>query len=175
MMRAVFSTVAVVMVVVGCRSMEAPPAGPQPTASATSLVGTSWVAEDIDGRGVVERAQSTLTFAGPQQIAGRAACNQYFGSLELGNGTLRLKPAGTTRMACPPAVMEQEIRFLSALGAVAAFRFEGGKLLLLDDSGRVRVRLAPLPPASGASVPEPLQVHAFPRWVGVQPINATRR
>lgn len=48
-------------------------------------------------------------------------------------------------MACPPAVMDQESRFLAALGAVTAFRAEGGKLLLLDQGGRVRVRLAALP------------------------------
>ncbi len=48
-------------------------------------------------------------------------------------------------MACPPAVMDQESRFLAALGAATAFRAEGGKLLLIDQGGRVRVRLAALP------------------------------
>jgi heat shock protein HslJ len=47
-------------------------------------------------------------------------------------------------MACPPAVMDQEQRFLSALGAVTTLRVDAGKLLPLDESGRVRVRLAPL-------------------------------
>ena len=171
-MRIVFSTVALAALVVGCRSVEAPSAGPRPPVSAASLVGTSWVAEDIDGMGVLERVQSTLTFAGSQQIAGRAACNQFFGSLEVGDGTLRLKPAGTTRMACPPAVMEQETRFLKALGVVTSFRREAGKLLLLDGGGAVRVRLAPLAPERGAAEPGsnkpttasaagPLRAHTF--------------
>jgi putative lipoprotein len=126
-----------------------------------SLVGTTWVAEDIDERGVIERVQSTLTFGSPQRISGRAACNQYFGSLEQQEGTVRFRPAGATRMACAPAVMDQEQRFLSALGAVTTVRFDAGKLLLIDERGRVRVRLAPFPPGSGASVPMPFQAHAF--------------
>jgi heat shock protein HslJ len=97
------------MLAVGCLSVEAPSSGEPSPESAASLVGTAWVAEDIDGRGVLEQAQSTLAFAGLKRIAGRAGCNQFFGSLELGAGTLRLKPEGTTRMACSPAIMEQEV------------------------------------------------------------------
>lgn len=160
-MRAVLSLVAVAILVVGCRSVEEPSVGRRPTVSVNSLVGTSWIAEDIDGRGVLERVQSTLTFVSLQQIAGRAACNQYFGSVEVKDGAPHLKPAGATRMACPPAVMEQETRFLNALGTVNTLRFDGVKLLLLDDSGRVRVRMSPMPPGPGASVGVPLQASAF--------------
>lgn len=99
---------AVAGLAVGCRSSE-------PAAPAPSLIGTSWRAEDIDGRGVLERVESTLTFDGAQRITGQAACNHYFGGLGLGDGTIRLKPAGTTRMACAPDVMDQESRFLAAL------------------------------------------------------------
>jgi len=160
-MRIAFGLAVVLVSVVGCRSMEAPPARQPPTISPASLVGIWWVAEDIEGRGVLDRVQSTLTFESPQRISGRAACNSYFGTVESGQGTHRLKPVGTTRMACPPAVMDQEQRFLSALGTVTALRFDAGKLLLVDESGRVRVRLAPLPPGGGASVPVPVQAHAF--------------
>jgi len=44
-------------------------------------------------------------------------------------------------MACPPAVMGQEDRFLAALSAVRKARREGDTLLLLDESGRVLMRL----------------------------------
>ncbi len=160
-MRIAFGLAVVLVSVVGCSSMEAPPARQPPTISPASLVGIWWVAEDIDGGGVLDRVQSTLTFESPQRISGRAACNSYFGTVEPGRGTHRLKPVGTTRMACPPPVMDQEQRFLTALGAVTGLRFDAGKLLLVDDGGRVRVRLAPLPPGSGASVPVPLHAHAF--------------
>jgi putative lipoprotein len=124
----------------GCRT-----AGPEGSGQ-TTLAGTSWLAQDIDGRGVLAGVQSTLLFDAAQRISGRAACNQYFGTVERGEGgLLRLKPAGATRMACPEPVMEQERRYLEALGAVAAYRTESGTLSLLDAGRRVRVRLVPLP------------------------------
>jgi len=124
----------------GCRT-----AGPESEHGA-ALAGTSWVAEDIDGRAVLGGVQSTLVFDAAQRISGRAACNQYFGTVERGEGArLQLKPAGTTRMACPEPVMDQERRFLEVLGTVASYRNDGGALSLLDASGRVRIRLVTLP------------------------------
>jgi uncharacterized membrane protein len=60
--------------------------------------------------------------------------------------------------------MDQENRFLAALAAATAFRYEGGKLLLLDEDGRVRVRLAPHAPGQAGSAPSasaPLRARAF--------------
>jgi heat shock protein HslJ len=113
-----------------------------------SLAGTSWIARDIDGRGVVDGVASTLTFERDGRLAGRAACNRYFGTARSSGDRLELKPQGTTRMACPQPVMEQETRFLAALAATAGFRWEGGTLLLLDLAGVPRVRLGPLPPGA---------------------------
>lgn len=132
---------AVALLAVGCAAAgPAPPAG----AALAPLEGTAWVAEDIDGRGVVDRVQSTLLFDAGRKVAGRAACNRYFGTYQQSDDVVEIKPGGTTRMACPPAVMEQEDRFLAALGVVKKARREGDTLLLLDENGRVRVRLAPI-------------------------------
>jgi putative lipoprotein len=125
----------------GCRT-----AGPEGEPVA-AVAGTSWVAEDIDGRAVLGGVQSTLVFDAAQRISGRAACNQYFGTVERGEGgRLLLKPAGATRMACADPVMDQERRFLDALGTTTTYRREPNALLLLDNSGRVQIRLTPLPP-----------------------------
>jgi heat shock protein HslJ len=125
----------------GCRT-----AGPGNDSGAV-LAGTSWVAEDIDGRGVLGDVQSTLVFDAAQRISGRAACNQYFGTVERGQGArLLLKPAGTTRMACPDPVMDQERRFLDALATITTYRRERTTLLLLNSEGTTKIRLAPLPP-----------------------------
>ncbi|HEY3065478.1 MAG TPA: META domain-containing protein [Methylomirabilota bacterium] len=124
----------------GCRSADRPAAG-------ASLIGTSWLAQEIDGRPVLERINPTLTFESAQRIVGNTACNRYFGGLELGDGVVKLKPTGTTRMACPTPVMEQERAFLAALNATTTFRREGDTLRLLDGAGRVRVRFTPLAPA----------------------------
>jgi putative lipoprotein len=129
------------VVLVGCQTM-----GPD-TETSAPLAGTSWVAQDIDGRGVVGGVQSTLVFDAAQRISGRTACNQYFGTMERGEGSsLKLKPAGMTRMACPEATMDQERRFVDALGTVTSYRNESGALVLLDATGRVRIRMVPLPP-----------------------------
>jgi heat shock protein HslJ len=130
-----------VVLVAGCRT-----AGPDGE-SGTVLAGTSWVAEDIDGRGVLGGVQSTLVFDAAQRISGRAACNQYFGTVERAEGNrLLLKPAGSTRMACPEPVMDQERRFLETLATITTYRREASALLLLDASGKLRLRLQPLPP-----------------------------
>ena len=60
-------------------------------------------------------------------------------------------------MACAPVVMDQESRFLAALSAATAFRIDSGKLLLLDEAGRVRVRLVPHGPRREGSSPTPGQ------------------
>jgi heat shock protein HslJ len=132
---------AVALLAAGCAAAgPAPPTG----VALAPLEGTAWLAEDIDGRGVVDRVQSTLIFDAGQKVAGRAACNRYFGTYQQSGDMVEIKPGGTTRMACPPAVMEQEDRFLAALGAVKKGRRDGDTLLLLDENGRVRVRLAPI-------------------------------
>ena len=132
---------AVALLAVGCAS-----AGPPPPAGVAlaPLEGTAWVAEDIDGGGVVDRVQSTLLFDAGQKVAGRAACNRYFGTFQQSGDMVEIRPGGTTRMACPAAVMEQEDRFLAALSTVKEARREGDKLVLLDSDGRVRMRLAPI-------------------------------
>jgi putative lipoprotein len=154
------------MIVVGCQTTQETVTAAQAQAPVPSLVGTSWIAADIDGRGTLDRARSTVTLEASQRLNGNTACNRYFGTYELGEGTLRLKPAGSTRMACEPPVMEQETRFLAALEAATAFRREGTDLLLLDASGRVRVRLTPAGPGARPTGPAPagpplLRAHAF--------------
>src|SRR5262249_62406979 len=118
----------------------APPAGPPPPAS---LIGTSWVAEEIDGHAVIERAESTLSFDTVDRISGQTACNRYFGGIQLGDGTIRVKSTGSTRMACAPEVMEQESRFLDGLATARAFPAEDGKLLLRGEARRLPVKLDP--------------------------------
>jgi putative lipoprotein len=131
---------AVALLAVGCTAA-GPAAPPTAAVALASLEGTSWRAEDIDGAGVVDHVQSTLTFDAGQKVAGRAACNRYFGAYRQAGDTLEIKPGGSTRMACPPAVMDQETKFLAALEAVRKARREGDKLMLLDADGRVRMRL----------------------------------
>jgi heat shock protein HslJ/uncharacterized membrane protein len=119
----------------------AAPAGAARSPADVPLSGTSWIAEDIDGGGVLEAVQSTLTFESDERIVGLAGCNSYFAPIQLSGTTLRSGAIGSTRRACPPPEMSQERLFLGALAAVTAFRREDRTLLLVDATDRVRVRL----------------------------------
>lgn len=113
---------------------------------APDLAGTAWLAEDIEGRGVIDIAQSTLKFPEPGRVAGSGGCNGYFGAVKLGAGTVEFSALGSTRMACPEALMDQEQRFLVALEKSRRYRFDysTGLLYLLDPAGAELLRFSRL-------------------------------
>ena len=105
-----------------------------------SFVGITWVAEDIDGRGVMDTLQSQLRVVSATEVAGLAGCNQYTGTLAVTDRGFRIGPLASTRKMCPPAIMDQEQRFLRALESVQHARTQNGLLYLLDADGSVRLR-----------------------------------
>jgi len=123
----------IVSLATGCRSLE------QGTGAAM-LVGTSWRAEEIDGRAVLDRVPSTLAFDDDSHVSGSTACNGYSGSAQRAGNTLHFQQMVTTRRACTPAVMDQEKRFLDALNAATSLSVRGSALSLLDSGGRTLVR-----------------------------------
>ncbi len=112
------------------------------------LVGSSWLVEDIDGRGVLDRLQSTLSFENSLRVAGRGGCNRYFGNYTLVDSELEFGPLGSTMMACPEAVMDQERRFLQALESTRRYRLDAdtGLLYFVDEAGTDRLRFSRLEP-----------------------------
>ena len=107
-----------------------------------ALIGTSWLAQAIDGTVADPAVQSTVTFQREDQVIGSGGCNRYFGRLGLSGSTLSISGVGNTRMMCSPVpVMQQEQRFLEALQASVAWRREGDTLILLDLAGRERLQL----------------------------------
>lgn len=108
---------------------------------AAQLQGVTWIAEDIAGRGVIDNLQSTLRLE-QGRVAGRAGCNRYTGEVKIEGGTLRFGPMAATRMMCPPAVMDQEQRFLEALQSVTSYSFAGSLLELRNASGHVVLKFA---------------------------------
>ena len=117
----------------------APPQAPP--GDLARLVGPTWVAEDIQGRGVIDDLQSSITFTAEGQAHGFGGCNNLTGRYTRAGTTLGLGPLAGTRKACPPAVMDQEARFYEALGETHGYRFENGLLFLLDAQGRPVMRL----------------------------------
>jgi copper homeostasis protein (lipoprotein) len=84
-------------------------------------------------------AHLTLASDAPR-LSGSGGCNRLAGGFELDGDTLRFSPVAGTRMACPEG-MEQEKRFLDALGLAQRYRIHGSHLELLDAQGTTRARL----------------------------------
>ena len=75
------------------------------------------------------------TFDGAS-VNGSAGCNSFMGSFTVDDGVLTFGPLASTRMMCPPQVMEHEDRFLAAMATVetAELTFDG-TLVLAPASG----------------------------------------
>lgn len=120
------------------------------TAPAIAEVRESWWrAEDIGGRGVLDRSDVTLFLGQDGRIGGRSGCNNYSARYQLEGDRLRIfPPLIGTRMACPPALMEQERRYQDLLTRVVRIEQDRTGALVLVTSGQERIRFMPAPPPS---------------------------
>ena len=108
--------------------------------SGPALVGQNWVAEEISRRGVLDNVQSTMSIDATGRATGLGGCNSYGGPARINGDAIRFGPLATTRMACTPAVGDQEQRFFAALASATRFGFTPeGKLVLYDANGAVVV------------------------------------
>lgn len=73
-----------------------------------------WIGE----RPLIDRSHLTLTLGADGRAYGNAGCNHWFAGYSLDGDRLSFGAAGSTRMMCAPALMEQEARFLDSLGKV---------------------------------------------------------
>lgn len=105
-----------------------------------SLSGMPWEIEDIGGRGIVDRSRVTLEFDDDGRLSGHASCNRFTASYTRDGDKLDIGPAAVTRMACPPALMNQERVFLDALARVRRFAIDdSGTLVLAGANGDERL------------------------------------
>ena len=152
-MRPLFSFAISAMLCAGCA--RTPPASPDPAPapvretpsasppqSAAGLAGSSWRLAPTASAPSVPESVPTLTFDSLEHVSGTTSCNRFSGAVTFAGGSMKIGPLMTTRRGCPPAVMEQETRFLQALEASRSFRRADGALELLDESGAVVLRLA---------------------------------
>jgi len=126
-----------VLALAGCQS--APSVAPE-----NPLVGTAWLAWDINGRGPGNKTYATLVF-NPGRISGSGGCNRFSGALEVNAEVWQASDIALTRQECGPELMKEEAAFIEALESARSHRVEGGLLTLLDESGAVRLRLVHLP------------------------------
>lgn len=83
-------------------------------------------------------APITARLADAGKIAGQSAVNRYFGSYQLSaDGTVKWPPAalGMTRMAGPPAAMDLESKFVSALTSTTQLQVSSDSLRFRSADG----------------------------------------
>ena len=103
-----------------------------------------WLAESIDGGGVIDRLQTTLVIRDDGMVNGMGGCNSFAGSAHVDGAALKFLPLASTRMACSTAAMKQEAKFHAALEKVRGWRIDEAqrKLILLDDGGYELIRFS---------------------------------
>lgn len=98
-----------------------------------------WIGE----RPLIDRSHLTITLGEDGRAYGSAGCNHWFASYRRDGDALRFEQPGATRKLCAPALMEQEQRFLEALGQVQRWDVSGiGQLRLWPAAGKP-IRLWP--------------------------------
>ncbi|WIG58493.1 MAG: hypothetical protein OJF49_001239 [Ktedonobacterales bacterium] len=103
------------------------------------LDATSWrlIAYRVDDDAphvVPDEIEVTLTFDG-MRVAGKSGCNRYMGQVALDATTATFSGMASTRMMCPPPLMEIEDAYLHALEMVRSWERQGDRLELRDDTG----------------------------------------
>ena len=124
---------AVSVIAVGCASAPVT----QPTTEkpgAQYLIGSEWELRDLAGLPVLPDGRPTLSFADPGRISGNASCNRFGGAADLGDGTIKVGPLQTTRMACPAEVDAQEKAFLTAIQNANRLELVNGELVVYTES-----------------------------------------
>jgi heat shock protein HslJ len=115
----------------------------EPRELKSGIESTRWRPTRIGDRAVVvsmnEREPWFVLEPGAKRVTGSGGCDRISGSYDRGEGTLRFGTLVSTQMTCPSK--DTEAAFLAALGATRRYRVFGRLLELLDDHGRLLVRL----------------------------------
>ncbi|MGC1424073.1 MAG: META domain-containing protein [Terracidiphilus sp.] len=125
---------------------QAKPAQAAPASNAAfNLSGSEWLLEDLAGT-AADHGKATLTFPEAGKIAGSGSCNRFFGSAQINGDAIKLGGMGSTRMACPEPVMNQESKYLEALQAAERFEWKDPYLLIYCKGFEKPLRFTRMPP-----------------------------
>ncbi|MGI6852801.1 YbaY family lipoprotein [Mesorhizobium sp. 1B3] len=101
-------------------------------APAANIYDAIWVSEDPASVGM----PPTFSVKTDGKMFGKGPCNSYFGTAEIGDGTIAVGEVGSTRMACAPDVMDRERAFFETLRKAESFDIREGRLTLKDKDGK---------------------------------------
>ncbi len=91
----------------------------------------TWTLQEIDGQPFV--ASATISFPEAGQIAGRAPCNSFSGTLDAPYPWFEITDLAATRAACPD--LEAEGAYFAALMAMTQSEVSGDVLILRNEDG----------------------------------------
>lgn len=111
--------------------------------AAPSVLHGRWLAETMRNRGVIANVQMVIDIAADGKVTGSGGCNLIRGRLTVSEARISFGPMIATKMACAPEIMDQESKFLSALGEARLWRIDEqrDKLILVDAHGVTILRL----------------------------------
>lgn len=112
-----------------------------------TLAETSWKVENIYENDA-DAALATLRFDENDRVGGSAGCNNFSGQVTRTGNSIDFGLLATTRKMCEPAVNGQERAYLEALDAVSEWRRVDSQLELVDEEGRIVLKLEALEPES---------------------------
>jgi len=96
----------------------------------------------------------TIIFGADGTTWGNATCNQFNGRYDANDGTIKIGPLASTRMACPTAEQQdQEAAYLAALEATTTYAITGGELELRDAAGALQASFI-----AAAETPMPVDI-----------------
>jgi uncharacterized membrane protein/heat shock protein HslJ len=109
-------------------------------AQSLELMNRKWVFRSFGTIGSQESplpdAEISIEFAADGRLHGSGGCNRYFSSYETGpGGSLTIKQIGSTRMACPQEIMDQEMKYFRSLQCVSTFNVKIKTLQLFYGNG----------------------------------------
>ena len=112
------------------------------------LVGTRWLAEDIDGKGVIDMLQTTIAFDSNTSARAFGGCNNAFGNVTITGDQIAFGAFGATMKMCAQAISDQETRFFEALGETRRYRLDtySDLLYFIDGDGREIIRFSRMAP-----------------------------
>ena len=109
---------------------------------ASLLQGAEWTVVEIGGAPIIVGSRVTLAFAPDSRVSGHASCNDFTGAYTLSGEGLAISSVAGTRMMCDAALMDQERRWLDAIGGVQRFSIaaDGALLLQTGDARTIKAR-----------------------------------
>lgn len=103
-----------------------------------ALEDTIWMLESYGDpenlNAVLEDTEITINFISAEvKMEGSAGCNSYFGGYEVSEDNLTINsPIGSTEMACPEPIMNQEQEYLAILQDAESYEIEDDQLQIVS-------------------------------------------